>query len=263
MVRQVPGTGKLRERMVRIGPDERVRMERAHVAAWPALETAGVQGWLWRCSGGGSQRANSVSTVDFVGNDIADAVAEVERRYHRHGAAARFQTFDESRPAGLADALRQRGYREGEPTVTMFRRSGPVEPAAAVEVREAAWAGWLEAYLSVITESRRAVNRRILELVPAPRAFFGLQRDGRIIATALCAVSHGCAVVECVATVPQARRTGAAGAVMRTLSAWAARQADLVGLQVVAGNEAAERLYEGLGFVAGARNSFWVESRGS
>jgi len=49
--------------------DERVRMERAHVQAWPALHTARIDGWLWRASGGGSQRANSVSTIDFTGTD--------------------------------------------------------------------------------------------------------------------------------------------------------------------------------------------------
>jgi hypothetical protein len=50
-----------------IGRDDRVHMERAHVFAWPALRTAVIDGWLWRASGGGSQRANSVSTIDFHG----------------------------------------------------------------------------------------------------------------------------------------------------------------------------------------------------
>ena len=40
---------------------------------------------------------------------------------------------------------------------------------------------------------------------------------------------------------------------------WAARQnADLIGLQVVAGNTPAVSLYQRLGFVVGATNSFWL-----
>src|SRR5690606_8256407 len=45
-------------------PSERERLlaiEGAAVRAWPAGETREVDGWLWRYSGGGSQRANSVS----------------------------------------------------------------------------------------------------------------------------------------------------------------------------------------------------------
>ena len=40
--------------------DDLRRVERLHVRAWRALETAIIHGWLWRYSGGGSQRANSV-----------------------------------------------------------------------------------------------------------------------------------------------------------------------------------------------------------
>src|SRR4051812_3050030 len=96
---------------------DRVRRERAHVLAWPALRTADVDGWLWRSSGGGSQRANSVSTVDFSGNDVEAAIDAVEARYRAVGARAQFQTFDETAPVGLGALLRRRGYRQGEPTV--------------------------------------------------------------------------------------------------------------------------------------------------
>src|SRR3978361_2015412 len=72
------GYGAVRMQIKR---DDRVRMERAHVLAWPALSTANIDGWLWRSSGGGSQRANSVSTVDFTGNNLDHAIDAVERRY--------------------------------------------------------------------------------------------------------------------------------------------------------------------------------------
>ena len=39
---------------------EVLAMERAAARAWPALEAIDVDGWVWRASGGGSRRANSV-----------------------------------------------------------------------------------------------------------------------------------------------------------------------------------------------------------
>jgi ribosomal protein S18 acetylase RimI-like enzyme len=248
-----------------ISREMRVRMERAHVLAWPALNTADVDGWLWRCSGGGSQRANSVSTIDFGGKDMDAAVAAVEARYRAAEMPAQFQTFDDTSPAALVPLLRSRGYQQGEPTITMFRPVTMFRPnetasrTSDVEVRDEAWAEWLDVYMGAITASRRTVNRLILERIPAPRTFFGCRRDGKIVATGLCVAGHGCAVIECVATRADHRRQGAAQSVLQSILNWAGTQAvDLMGLQVVDTNGAAVTLYERNGFVAGATNRFWV-----
>jgi N-acetylglutamate synthase len=246
---------------MRIGRDDRVRMERAHVLAWPALNTADINGWLWRSSGGGSQRANSVSTIDFHGADVEASIADTEARYQALGQPMRFQTFDETSPPDLADTLRIRGYAESEATITMFKRIGTPGSSADVAVRDHAWPEWRGVYLGEITESRRAVNALILDRVPTPRAFFGCRRGGEIVATALCATGFGCAVIECVATRADKRRQGAAQSVMIALETWAGQQdADWIGLQVVAGNTPAVALYQRLGFVAGATNRFWVKN---
>jgi N-acetylglutamate synthase len=238
---------------------DRVRMERAHVLAWPALRSAEIDGWLWRSSGGGSQRANSVSTVDFTGHDVNAAIDAVEARYRAVGARTRFQTFDETSPPELVDLLRDRSYAEGDPTLTMFKTAEPVATPAQVESRDHAWDEWCDVYLRAITESRRTVNRAILSAVPKPSAFFGYRMNGRIISTALCVIGFGCAVVECVATRSDAREQGGARAVMAALLCWAAQQgADLIGLQVVSFNAPAVRLYRSLGFAPGATNRFWT-----
>lgn len=244
---------------MRISREDRVRMERAHVLAWPALKTDVIDGWLWRSSGGGSQRANSVSTVDFHGTDVEASIAEVEARYGTLGHPMRFQTFDETSPMGLAETLRTRGYAESEATITMFKHVESSSMPSDVETRDHAWAEWRGVYLGEITESRRAVNALILDRIPTSSAFFGCRRDGEIIATALCVVGFGCAVIECVATRGDRRRQGAAQSVLTALETWAAKQtAEWIGLQVVASNTPAIALYERLGFVAGATNRFWV-----
>jgi ribosomal protein S18 acetylase RimI-like enzyme len=244
---------------MRITRDDRVRMERAHVRAWPALNTADIDGWLWRSSGGGSQRANSVSTIDFHGNDPKAAITEAEIRYNALGAPARFQTFDETSPVGLTDILRQRMYRESEATITMFKRGGRVAPVPEIEAQNHASPEWRDLYLGEISKNRRAINALILDRIPEPRTFFGYRRGGDIVSTALCVVGFGCAVIECVATRTDARRQGAARSVLSALEHWAARQGvEWVGLQVVASNPPAIGLYETVGFIPGATNRFWM-----
>lgn len=242
-----------------VSQSDRIRMERAHVRAWPALRTERVEGWLWRLSGGGSQRANSVSTIEFHGDDPDAAIAQVEALYAAADMPPRFQTFDETEPPFLPDRLQLLGYRQSEATITMFKQPTVHPSVPGVEMRDVAWDAWRSVYLAEITENRRRINNRILDGIPAPAAFFAMHLDGAPVATALCAVDAGCGVVECVATNQMARRRGAARAVMLALESWASLQgADLLGLQVVQTNAPAVNLYASLGFVPGAINRFWV-----
>src|SRR5262249_26598064 len=84
-----------------VSRDELLAIERAAVAAWPALETADIDGWLWRYSGGGSQRANSVSPLRFRGSDVEGAIATAEARYRARGATPMFQICDVNVPVNL------------------------------------------------------------------------------------------------------------------------------------------------------------------
>jgi ribosomal protein S18 acetylase RimI-like enzyme len=240
--------------------EDRLRMERAHVHAWPALRTAVIDGWLWRSSGGGSQRANSVSTIDFHGTSPETTIARCETLYHASKQPARFQIFDETSPPGLDDLLRQRGYGQAEPTITMFKRIETRGPEPKVETRNDPWPEWRKIYLGEITRNRREVNALILERIPEPRAFFAFHDGAETVATALCVLNDGRAVIECVATRTDARRRGAARSMLAALEQWAGHQsAEWLGLQVAAGNTPALTLYQRLGFVAGARNHFWVQ----
>ena len=87
--------------------DDRVRMERAHVSgvagtATARLSTAGYGDH----PAAASQRANSVSTIDFYGADPEAAIIHAESRYHACGQPARFQTFDETSPPGFPSCCR-------------------------------------------------------------------------------------------------------------------------------------------------------------
>ena len=238
--------------------DDLRRIERLHVRAWPAFETADINSWLWRYSGGGSQRANSVSTVDFFGSDPAAALAEVEARYRARNAPVRLHTYDLSAPVGLVDLLQERGYRGGETTLTMAKPVSASAPPDDVEVAATPDAQWQEVYLGAISESRRKVNAKILGAVPQPCAFFSGRRAGQVISSGLCVADGDFAVIECMATRTEARRQGGADAVLRSLEAWAAaRGVKTLALQAVAVNTGAIALYTRFGFAPAATNRFW------
>jgi N-acetylglutamate synthase len=205
-----------------------------------------------------------VSTIDFIGNDMADALDRVEARYRAKDSPSQVHTYDLSQPGGLPDLLTARGYGMGETTLTMLATapiSGPPSlQTADVAVVNDPGTEWLELYMAAITASRRAVNRQILRRIPDPRAFFSVRDGGRVISIALGVVDGGHAVAECVATREDARGRRGADTAMRALITWAASLgAHTVGLQVVEQNQPAIGLYRRLGFQVACTNRFWMK----
>ena len=226
------------------------RIEEAGVHAWPALETAPLDGWLWRYSDGGSQRANSVSALAFTGCDVDAAIDEAERRYASHGKGTMFQVSDVAAPTDLDTRLGQRGYRINDPCTTLIEEiaSDAARPHG-VEYFTTATPEWFDCYASVITPERRRIAPQILERIPKGSAFCGLRRDGRIVATALGVAHKDVVIAECVATLTEARGTGAASAVMRGLTNWGTMQGcKISALQALANNAPAQALYKSLGY---------------
>jgi GNAT superfamily N-acetyltransferase len=232
--------------------EQLVAIERAALTAWPARETADIDGWLWRYSGGGSQRANSVSPLIFCGADADAAIAQAEARYRARGAAPMFQVCHVGEPADLDARLQRRGYRMQEPCTALARNIAPDASAAHdadIEIGDSPSEDWLSVYLAGITPSRRELAPMILARVPAPRAFLLLRDEGRPAATALGVVAEGVAIAECVMTLADRRRGGGASRVMRALEAWGARQgATIAALQAVAANAPAQALYAKLAY---------------
>jgi GNAT superfamily N-acetyltransferase len=236
--------------MTAISGHDLMRIERAAVRAWPALETAPVAGWLWRFSGGGSQRANSVSPLDFTGADVEAAIAESEDRYRARGAAAMFQICDVASPADLDQRLAGRGYRLQEPCTCLAKELAPsLAMPTGIEVAAQPGPEWLGVYCAGITPSRREAAPAILARVPAPAAFLLWRQYGVPVSVALAVASDGVVIAECVATLSAYRRQGASERIMRGLEAWGvAHGARLAALQAVAANQPAQALYAKLDY---------------
>jgi N-acetylglutamate synthase len=233
---------------------ERLRaLERAAVRAWPAPESADIDGWLWRYGSGGSLRANSVSTLEFAGGDIATAIFLAERRYRARGAPARFTITEVSEPADLDARLAALGYVRGEDHVTMLKEVAATREEGAVTLSARPTPQWLSVYMSGLGPRRAAVAPTILARLPERRMFFACRLAGEVVASGLSVAEGDLASVQCMATRSDARRRGCARAVLRAIEAWAAGQgARHLYLQAEWANRAAITLYEGFQFrVAG------------
>ncbi len=229
-----------------------VAIERAAVRAWPAVETRDVDGWLWRYSGGGSQRANSVSALHYRGTDVARTIDEIERLYRSHGAPVRFQVgFPISEPDDRDAHLAARGYVIHDQVTTLVKPVDAVSLPTDVMLDDEPSQQWMAVYLSNISLDRRPFAAAIIERVPSPRIFAEVRREGETIATALGVLHESAVIAECVGTTASARRRGAASAVMRALESWAVAQgARTIGLQAVTKNLPAQGLYAALGYAA-------------
>lgn len=238
----------VRESML-TSPKQLAEIEAAAVRSWPALETADVDGWLWRYASGGSLRANSVSTLSFAGIGADAAVRDAERRYQSKGAPCRFTISDVSQPGDLDARLAAMGYDRGEDHATMVKEiASSVRAPADVELSADPAPEWLAVYLSGLTPNRREVAPAILAGLPARRSYFSC-RAGAVVASGLSVGDGQLASVQCMATLASARRQGCARAVLSAIEAWAAAQGCThLYLQAETANIAAIALYEAFGF---------------
>lgn len=225
-------------------------VERAAVRGWPAFETKVIDGWLARWASGGSVRANSVAALDWSGGDLDAAVARVVEFYRRRNGVPRFTISEVSAPPGLDAVLDRVGWARRGDHVTMAKTVAAAEaPAADVMLLDHPVPAWLAVYLEGLSHDRRPVAARLVAGVPAPRKLFAVYRNGGIVASGLSALDGALASVQCMATLPHARRTGAAAAVLAAIETWAgARGARRLYLQADADNAAAIGLYDKSGF---------------
>jgi ribosomal protein S18 acetylase RimI-like enzyme len=232
--------------------ERRVLQELEKVAAWawPAFVVADVDGWLWRYSGGGSKRANSVLAMGWRGHDVERSIELVEKLYAERCAPPQFNVGSVSEPPELDRVLEARGYIAHEAVTTMAKAVGtgiriPSDVVRAAQPSD----GWMQTYTSVISASRKPQAPQLVSRVPSPRAFFSCVRGGQVVSCGLGVAKEAIAVVECMATRADARRAGGARSILDGIEAWAAEQgANLIFLQAVTANAPAIALYEGAGY---------------
>lgn len=225
-------------------------IEHAAVRGWPALEVRPLDGWLWRHTSGGSFRANTVAALDYNGSDVESSIDTIERWYRERGSAVAFTVSDVAEPADLDARLDVRGYRRGESHVTMAKR---VDPDATlpehVSVGVQPTNGWMDAYLSGLSEDRRGIAPRLIANLPDSAVFLSHNVGNTAGSSGLTVVDGRVASVQCMATLPAARRQGGAKAVLGGIEAVAAQNdVEWLYLQTSHDNISARTLYQRFGF---------------
>jgi ribosomal protein S18 acetylase RimI-like enzyme len=239
-------------------------VEAAGQSAWPAFASTNVHGWVWRNSGGGFGRSNSVFTLNFLGPDALEAIGEVERLYREEGRRARIRVSDLSEPKGLRELLIGRGYTVESAGLVMTkptqRRSIDL---AGVEWSQSPTPDWQKVYQGVIDEPRRRTIARLLAQVPRPHIFASYRLHGLTLSIGLAVLVDGIATLECIATREEARRCGGASKVLAGLEHWAFENgARTLHLQVAEHNAPGVAVYERFGFEKVGRFEYLVAPSG-
>jgi ribosomal protein S18 acetylase RimI-like enzyme len=228
------------------------RIELASLWAWPPERTATVGGWLLRQGCTATRRQNSVQTLAFTSEIGLDrAIANVEEWYAVHARRAAFQVTPLTRPAGLASALRQHGYRTEGRSLVMTRTldSTPLS-SQQVTLEGRATAFVMEALSDPRQSSaERFARARLFGQIRRTSTFAVRAEGGVPAAGALCVVDAELAGIFALRTATWSRRRGHAKAIVARLLQWTrAMGAEQAYLQVEARNEAALALFRAAGF---------------
>ncbi|MFP3915565.1 MAG: GNAT family N-acetyltransferase [Actinomycetota bacterium] len=236
-------------------PAETVRALQERTAlAHPALHAEVRNGWWLRHAPGCPWWTRSVLPHGGSG-DLASDVEDAERFCIERGFAPGFQISPGVCPADLDALLAGRGYRRTGLMSLQMAPSDEVASRLAVSAWEPIVEGqltrpWFDVWYSMHGDGGdRSALERMLRSVDRSSAYVGVRRGGRIVAVGRGVADGDWAGVFGMATVPSARRQGAAGEVLASLARWAVTAGvPNLYLQVEAGNAGARRLYGRAGF---------------
>lgn len=231
-------------------------LELAADEAWPAPVRGRLGDWLLRSADGWTGRANSALPVGDPDRPLPAAIDAVQRWYAERGQPAMVNTpLPLAAPVGAE--LDARGWGEGRPLVlvqTVPLAALPPAPAGRADLPPVELAGGPSEEWLALAAGRKGglpdAARHVLTAVDRIR-FAHVHADGRLIAVGRGTVTGagrwlGLTLIE---VVPQARRQGLAGRIIRSLVDWGvAEGATHAFLQVEQRNTPAVALYRGLGF---------------
>lgn len=229
-------------------------LERAARATPAAVEDRG-SGWWIRYTDGAAWWSGAVLAHDASDDGrLAERIEIAEHFYAERDAAALFQVCPGC-PPQLDRMLADRGYRWDAPiTLQTMDVARPVDarPAPGLDIRigSAPEAGWLAVLATTGAPGTVVENEtRLLNRVGLRSAYVTVLADDEPVAIGRAVAEDGWTGVFGMATVPWARRRGAARSVLSAIACWAREQhAPRLYLQVERSNTAACRLYAAAGF---------------
>ena len=255
--------------------EARPELDLLMASAWPAARVVHEGGWQFRFTEGVTRRANSVLTVGEP-DDLEATIEEAERFYAALAASPIFYVSEATAPARLAEILADRGYGPSATTWILWTETDSLIAATqevepwSLDVSDAVGDAWFDTYWTVEAARRGSVTEaavlRDVLLRPDATAVFASALDpaveGVAMAVGQAVIQDGWACVQCLVTRPEARRHGAARAILSRLATEASGAgADRVFAAVMADNPASLRLFEGASFRRSHRYSYFSRLR--
>jgi ribosomal protein S18 acetylase RimI-like enzyme len=229
-----------------------LQIEERAFAAWPALRTVDIEGWVLRMSNGFTKRANSLNAL----RPRANIEVALKLALPLFAAAGLRPVVRLSPLAGpeTDSTLADLGFHTIDESLVMVAPLDgrqTLQDTRAVIIDDAPSQNWLAGYsqANAVPSQHRATHDEMLARMRVPVAFAHLMKDGHPAAWGLAVAERGMVGLFDIVTAPAARRQGAARELVTELLAWGrAAGATRAYLQVIASNAAAIRLYQSLGF---------------
>jgi len=235
---------------------EHIRLlEELALNAWAAPQTQVYDGWLLRFAGGFTRRANSVQALYPPQRPLDEKIAFCESVYWDKGLTATFKLTEAAQPADLDAQLESRGYAVSGRTAVMALSLEGVDADTEFEditTADTPGAAWLNLYYQAndVEVAHYGIARRMLsENRLMPTTFITIWDGTTPVGVAMLTLERGYAGVFDVAVAADQRGKGYGKRLMTAVLVNARQQgAHSAFLQVMHENEAALKLYDGLGF---------------
>ena len=230
------------------------RIEEASLNAWPARHSLLLDGWQVRFANGFTRRANCVVPLYASAASEATLAARIrycENLYAREQLHTLFRLTSEPSNRMLDAVLEDRGYRKVDDTLVQVVALQATPAAAGAALHLVPPDRWLATYqrFAAMSDSNAALHAALLRRIRTECAYAVLSHDDAPVACALGVLEQPLLGIYDLVTDATRRGSGHGRALAAALLAWGRRAgARHAYLQVVADNQAALRLYRGLGF---------------
>jgi GNAT superfamily N-acetyltransferase len=247
--RRVPLDRIVAAKVVAAATRDILAIEQVCTRGWRAIDTTWSRGWLLRANHGFTRRANSALPLRPIQGSLDEVVAAAYDWYGARGLPLRVSCPLPARQA-LDDALANRGFPAlVDVDVLVAALSTVPSSTEPVEIAPVPSADWLVGYhyrgAAEVPDHARAILTRHDRV-----GFATVRCAGAVAGVARGAVDGDWLGVTAVEVDPPVRRTGVATSLLGALRDWAMREhgASRSYVQVETTNDAAIRLYAGLGY---------------